>query len=91
MANHSIEYPKTVPGIKRGLRAIGYSQSRAATETDQSPALVSMVLAKKARSQPCLDRLYELIAKTLQGSKKVRSKKTSAPVVAKAEEIAGTA
>jgi hypothetical protein len=60
---HSVEYPATVSEVKRGLKAIGYSQRRAAMATAQSTALVSMVLAKKVKSQPCLDRLAGLIAK----------------------------
>ena len=58
----SIEYPATVTGVKRGLRVIGYTQMRAAEETEQSPALVSMTLTRKAKSQPCLDKLANLIA-----------------------------
>lgn len=53
----STEYPATIAGVKRGLRAIGCSQNRAAVETRQSPALVSMVLSKKAKSDPCLKKL----------------------------------
>jgi hypothetical protein len=66
MTQPSIEYPKTPAGIKTGLRAIGYSQYRAARETEQSPALVSMVLAKKAKSRPCLQKLAALIAAKLK-------------------------
>lgn len=61
----SVEYPATIIGVKRGLRAIGYTQDRSAKETVQSPALVSMVLAKKAKSQPCLDKLAALIAERI--------------------------
>ena len=59
---HSGEYPATPSGVKRGLKAIRYSQNRAARETGQSPALVSMVLNRKTLSQPCLDKLAALIA-----------------------------
>jgi hypothetical protein len=62
----SIEYPATVAGVKRGLKAIGYSQGRAADETDQSRSLVCMVLSKTAKSQPCLDKLAALIARGLR-------------------------
>lgn len=58
---HSTEYPATILGVKRGLRAIDCSQNRAAQKTEQSPALVSMVLSKKAKSQPCLDKLAAFI------------------------------
>lgn len=61
----SVEYPATVTGVKRGLKAIGYSQGRAADETGRSRALVSMVLTKKAKSQPCLDDLAGLINRVL--------------------------
>ena len=57
----STEYPATIPGVKRGLRALECSQNRAAIDTGQSPALVSMVLGKKAKSQPCLDKLAAYI------------------------------
>jgi hypothetical protein len=57
----SVEYPATIPGVKRGLKAISYSQGRGADETAQSRALVSMVLNRKAKSQPCLDKLAALI------------------------------
>jgi len=60
MAN-SVEYPATRSGVKRGLRALDCSQNRAALDTEQSPALVSMVLSKKAKSQPCLDKLAAYI------------------------------
>lgn len=53
----SVEYSATVSGVKRGLKAKRCSQKQAALATGNSPALVSMVLAKKARSQPCLDEL----------------------------------
>ena len=56
------ESPTTPAGIKRALRAAGYSQRRAALETGQSPALVSMVLARKVKSRPCLDKLAAIIA-----------------------------
>lgn len=61
----STEYPATIAGVKRGLRALACSQNRAALDTEQSPALVSMVLSKKARSQPCLDRLAAYINRQL--------------------------
>jgi hypothetical protein len=73
----SVEYPATVPGVKRGLKAIGYSQKRGAEETDQSPALVSMVLAKKAKSQPCLDRLAALIASKVMEQEREQQKVAS--------------
>lgn len=60
MAN-SVEYPSTRGGVKRGLRTLKCSQNRAAAATGQSPALVSMVLSKKAKSQPCLDKLAAYI------------------------------
>lgn len=62
----SPEYPATPAGVKRGLRAIGYSQRRAAFATGQSTALVSMVLARKMKSQPCLDKLAALITRVRQ-------------------------
>jgi hypothetical protein len=57
----STEYAPTVAAVKRGLRAIGYTQDRAARETEQSPALVSMVLNRKVKSKPCLQKLAGLI------------------------------
>ena len=60
MAN-SVEYPPTRSGVKRGLRAIKCSQNRAAAATGQSPAIVSMVLNGKAKSQPCLAKLAAYI------------------------------
>lgn len=66
----SVEYPATVPGVKRGLKAIGYSQGRAADQTEQSRALVSMVLNRKAKSQPCLDRLAGLINDVVASERK---------------------
>jgi hypothetical protein len=69
MAKPSVEYHATIPGVKRGLKAIGYTQSRGALETGQSPALVSMVLAKKVKSQPCLDKLAALIANAQAGAR----------------------
>jgi len=68
MAKPSTEYPATITGVKRGLKAIGYSQNRGAKETDQSAALVSMVLAKKVKSQPCLNKLAALIAEARNGA-----------------------
>jgi hypothetical protein len=65
METRLVEYAATTSGVKRGLRAAGLSQRRAALATSQSPALVSMVLAKKAKSQPCLDKLAALIARTM--------------------------
>lgn len=65
MDTRSVEYAATVPGVKRGLKAARLSQRKAALATDQSPALVSMVLSKNATSQPCLDKLAALIKKTL--------------------------
>lgn len=37
------------------------SQNRAAQATGQSPALVSMVLNRRIKSQPCLDKLAAFI------------------------------
>ena len=62
----SPEYPPTVAGVKRGLKAVNYSQRRAALETDQSPSLVSMVLNRQMKSQPCLNRLHALITSKLE-------------------------
>lgn len=61
----SPEYSATVPGVKRGLKRIGASQNRGASATGQSPALVSMVLNRKMKSQPCLDKLAAFIADEL--------------------------
>ncbi len=61
----SIEYPATRAAVKRGLKRIGYSQLQAARATQQSPALVSMILAGKAQSRPCLEKLARLIAEQL--------------------------
>jgi hypothetical protein len=47
--------------VKTGLVELGITQDRAARKTRQSPALVSMVLSGKARSQPCLRKLSRLI------------------------------
>lgn len=55
------EYPATVPGVKRGLKVARCSQRKAALGTDQSPALVSMVLSRQMKSQPCLDKLAAFI------------------------------
>jgi hypothetical protein len=49
------------------LRAIGWSQGRAAKAIGKSPALVSMVLAGQATSQIVLDRLHALISRELDG------------------------
>ena len=73
---HSTEYVPTRSSVKRGLRSIGYTQRRAARETEQSPALVSMVLAGKAKSEPCLLKLAELIARITAGAAPAE---TSAP------------
>lgn len=59
----STEYAPTVRQVKRGLQSISYTQDRAARETGQSAALVSMVLAKKVKSRPCLEKLAALIAR----------------------------
>ena len=61
----STEYPATITGVKRGLRAAGCSQNRAAAATSQSPALVSMVLSGQAKSAPCLQKLAEYINRIL--------------------------
>jgi transcriptional regulator with XRE-family HTH domain len=52
--------------IKAALLALGITQSRAARRTQQSPALVSMVLNGRVRSAPCLRRLRRLIARELR-------------------------
>lgn len=59
--SHSGECKPTAGQVKRGLRRIGYSQARAARETEQSQALVSMVLNCQMKSQPCLAKLAALI------------------------------
>jgi len=64
---HSTEYVATPASVKRGLRRIQYTQLRAARATEQSPALVSMVLSGKVKSQPCLDKLASLIASVRNG------------------------
>jgi len=61
----STEYPATVSGVKRGLRALEMTQGAAAEQIEKSPAMVSMVLAKKAKSQPVLDLLAALIRREL--------------------------
>lgn len=49
--------------IKIELAKIGLTQDRAARLIHKSPAMVSMVLAGKAISEPVLQRLSRLIAK----------------------------
>jgi hypothetical protein len=61
MAKRSTEYRATIAQVKRGLQRIGSSQNRAARATAQSAALVSMVLSRKVKSQPCLDKLAAFI------------------------------
>lgn len=61
MKSCSGEYPATVPGVKRGLKVARCSQRRAALGTDQSPSLVSMVLSRQMKSQPCLDKLAAFV------------------------------
>jgi hypothetical protein len=66
----SIEYPATVAGVKRGLKAKACSQGRAADDTGQSRSLVSMVLSRKATSQPCLDKLAAFVTALPMPAKK---------------------
>ena len=61
MRPRKTSYPATVSGVRLGLKAIGCTQTEGARQTQQSEALVSMVLTKKARSQPCLDKLAAYI------------------------------
>lgn len=62
--NRSIEHSRISHAVvKSGLAALGLSQRQAARQTRQSPALVSMVLAGKAVSAPCLEKLARLIAR----------------------------
>jgi len=61
MVKHSTEYKATIAQVKRGLQRIRSSQNRAALATNQSAALVSMVLSRKVKSQPCLDKLAAFI------------------------------
>ena len=65
------KYPATPAGVKRGLKRAKLTQARAASETFQSPALVSLVLNKKVVSQPCLNKLADLIARTLAEKERV--------------------
>lgn len=60
--NHSTEYRPTPFQVKRALRALKITQTEAARATRQSNALVSMVLNRKALSQPCLEKLAAFIA-----------------------------
>jgi hypothetical protein len=60
---HSVEYPKTPGHIKRRLRALRVTQSQAALAIGKSPAMVSMVLNRKAKSQPILDQLGAFIVR----------------------------
>ena len=62
----SIEYPATIDGVKDVLRALDCSQNRTAADTNQSPALVSMVLSGKAKSDPCLKRLAKYINRRIR-------------------------
>ena len=64
---HSTEYVATPAGVKRGLKRIGYTQLAAARAIGQSPALVSMVLRGKVKSQRCLDKLDGLISSVENG------------------------
>ena len=64
---HSVEYVATPAGVKRGLQRIRYTQLAAARAIGQSPALVSMVLRSKVKSQRCLDKLAELITRINAG------------------------
>lgn len=49
--------------VKAALEELEITQDRAARRTRQSPALVSMVLGGKARSEPCLRKLSRLIVR----------------------------
>jgi transcriptional regulator with XRE-family HTH domain len=69
--SHSTEYPATVSGVKRGLRALGLTQSEAAERIGKSPAMVSMVLAKKAKSDPLLKMLAALIQRELEHQRRL--------------------
>lgn len=60
----STEYVATPAGVKRSLKRIGYTQLAASRAIGQSPALVSMVLRGKVKSQRCLDKLDALIRQT---------------------------
>jgi hypothetical protein len=48
--------------VKKQLKTLKISQRRAALQTHQSPALVSMVLADEEHSLPCIERLEAFIA-----------------------------
>jgi predicted transcriptional regulator len=61
---NSIEPTATPARVTRGLRQIRYTQLAAARAIGQSPALVSMVLRGKVKSQRCLDKLAQLIKQT---------------------------
>ena len=61
---HSTESIATPAQMRRGLRRIGMTQLAAARAIGQSPALVSMVLRSKVKSQRCLDKLAALIRAT---------------------------
>jgi len=54
-------YQPTRQQVKRALARAGISMRRAALDTSQSAALISMVLAGKVTSRPCLDRLTALL------------------------------
>ncbi len=59
---YSAKYPATRTGVKRGLRVLRISQALGAKAIGKSEALVSLVLAGKVVSQPCLDKLAAYIA-----------------------------
>jgi hypothetical protein len=63
----STEYLATPARVKPGLRRIHYTQLAAARAIGQSPALVSMVLRGRVKSQRCLDKLAALIASVENG------------------------
>ena len=63
MNTNLVEYPKTIPQIKRGLRYLKVSQNKVALILGKSSAMISMVLNRKAKSQPILDGLAEFIVK----------------------------
>lgn len=54
--------------VKHGLRKVRLSQAEGARRIGKSEAMVSMVLNKKAKSQPILDALGKLIRDRLAGN-----------------------
>lgn len=57
----STEYHLTPGAVKRQLARLKLSQREAARLTGLNPAMVSMVLNRRARSMPCLKKLTALI------------------------------